>query len=307
MDVQANRFVVQTLAWGRDLEFWVIDRFDLTLPPEDAPGAERDEHGQPRRQLSPARYAEDWQLLEPLEAKVYPVEGETFGLRPLAVTCDAFGEPGVTEKARKFWRAMKQKGKHARFPLVAGSSRDYGNRVDRRYPEIKTKDRNKRKQTRRKSDVPIAFMVTNRLKDEIAASLLREEAGPGKLHLTRKLGRAFFEEICAEERLDGQWSMKSGQKRNEAFDLAYHGKALVVLMLAEEIDWENPAKPWAIDGLENVLAVPLDQDEQPEVIDTTEGLSSVEPEKSDAPAGRSLAQRRAAKFAAYAAMRTGNG
>ena len=301
VDTQATRFPVQVVAWGPGLEHWTIDRFDLAVPPETAPLAERDESGQPRRQLSPAKYAEDWDVLKELEAKVWPVDGADYGLRPLGVTIDSVGEPGVTDNARRFWRRMKKDNLHMRFHLVQGVTRDYGNRVDRRYPEVKTKDRKKKRNTRRKSDVPIAFIVSNRLKDEVAASLLREADGPGRHHLTQALGRSFFEEIVAEERVDAKWSLKSGVKRNEAFDLAYHAKAFMVLMGAEEVDWDSPSEAWAIEGAENMLAVPINPDEIDQ-IDPAEGLEvqQVQPTKQ-----KSIAKRRAERLAEYAKARLG--
>lgn len=312
VDVQATRFVVQTVAWMRDLEWAVIDRFDISTPDPTSPGAALNEIGQPGRQLSPARYVEDWALLEPLEATVYRVEGADYGLKPMGVTCDSVGEPGVTDKAKKFWRRMRKEGKQMRFHLLQGVTQDYGNRTNRRRPEEKTKDR-KGRITRRKSDVPIIFMVSNRLKDEVAASLLREENGPGRLHLTQALGRDFFDEICAEERVDAKWALKSGVKRNESFDLAYHAKGFVVQMLLEEMDWDSP-EDWAIVGPNNALAVPLNQAQQMNPVEgmTAGGVLAVSPpplsampqgdSEDDAPVLTPV-QRRAQRMARWAKSR----
>lgn len=308
VDVQDNRFVVQAVAIGPDLEMWVVDRFDITVPPENAPGGERDETGNPRRQLMPPRYLEDWAVLEHLEARALPIAESDFVMRPYGVTYDSLGSPGVTDNGRNFWRSMKRQGKHIRFHPLQGVTRDYGNRVDRRYPEEKTKGRHGRG-GRRKSDVPILFMVANRLKDEVSNALLRDRTAKGRFHLTQSLGRAFFEEMAAEERIDEKWHLKPGQKRNEAFDLAYHAKGFAVQMGLEEIDWSAPSKSWLLAGPDNPLIIA-----RPDTVSKASHASSVTPALSQGTSTAALNSTvadapkpltRAQLFARYAKRRTG--
>lgn len=294
VDVQNARFPVQVTAFGSGLECATVDRFDLALPPESAPGAERDKDGNPRRQLAPALYLEDWSALEHLEARVWPVDGEEYGLRPLGVTIDYVGEPGVTDNCRKFWRAMRKKGLAMRFHPCWGQSTTQGTRVWRHRPD--SPKRNKKKDP---ADVPVLYMASNLLKDEVSAGLLRDEDGPNRYHLTKALGRKVFDEFCSEERVDGKWSLKSGVKRNEAFDLAYHAKALAVQLGAERIDWAAPPD-WALPGEANALAVSLVEENLAEPdIDPVEGTDIVKPSVAEP-----LSTARAKRFAAWAKMRT---
>ncbi|AWI57173.1 hypothetical protein AB395_00001514 [Sinorhizobium fredii CCBAU 45436] len=99
IDIQGNRFVVHVDAWGEGLERWLIDRFDIAQPPETAPGGQRDEKGNARRAIDPARYFEDWADLPALLHKAYPVEGSEFSLMPVAMIIDSAGRPGVTPNA----------------------------------------------------------------------------------------------------------------------------------------------------------------------------------------------------------------
>lgn len=243
VDVQAGRFVVQVEAWARDLARTVIDRFDIHEPPEGAPRAED-------RRIDPARYAEDWAALTPLAERVWPVAAEEYGLRPVGVVIDAGGEAGVTPNAYRFWR--KRRASHPRlFHLVRGRGGENVKRAEVRHPE--SSHQGKKKVAR---DVRIIFAGTDRLKDEVAASLLREAAGVRSLFLPAGAPSEVFEEYAAERRTEKGWEKRPGVRRNEALDLSVYALALVIVLDAERINFERPPAWARMDG-ENSFAIRL--------------------------------------------------
>lgn len=246
VDVQANRFVCHVDAWGAGLERWLIQRFELFKPPADAPRAGE-------RAIDPALYAEDWDVLFGLLDRAFPVAGTGKALTPIAVAIDSHGGPGVTERAYGFWRRAKRKRLGKRFKLISGEGGFKKRRAFEGYPEGGIQ----RKKGAR-PDVPLVRVSTDRLKDEVAASLTREEPGPGAYHLPSDIDPRVFGEMAAERRTDKGWERKAGNKANEALDLAVYGKALVIVLGAEKFNWDVP-KNWACPIENNVLAVDLDE------------------------------------------------
>jgi phage terminase large subunit GpA-like protein len=241
IDVQKGRFVVQVEAWMPDLERVVIDRFDIVNPPETAPGAQG-------RAINPARYGEDWDAILPLMHKAYPVAGAGHALKVLAIVCDLRGEPGVTPRARDFYRKARLLHRN-RFYLVMGKGGDLTPRAVMRHPE--TAHRGKDHVAR---DVPAIIAGSDRLKDEVAASLMRDAAGERKLNLPRFAPHEMFEEYCAERRYEKGWDKRPGVQRNEALDLSVYSLALVIVLEAEAINRANPPA-WALPGPGNLMAV----------------------------------------------------
>lgn len=241
VDVQNGRFVVQVEAWQPDLSRVVIDRFDLHAPPETAPRAAS-------RRIDPARYAEDWSVLFALADRSYPVAGADHELRPLGVIVDCGGEPGVTPNAYAFWREAR--GKFPRlFHLVRGRGGDRVKRAEVRVPE--TAHRGKEFVAR---DVKIVWAGTDRLKDEIAASLLRESEGARALLVPKGAPPEMPKEYAAEKRTEKGWTKRPGVQRNEALDLSVYALALAIVLGVEAINWDRPPK-WAVSGPGNIRAV----------------------------------------------------
>lgn len=248
VDVQANRFVVQVDAWGPGLERWLVDRFDLFAPPDDAPNAAS-------RALDPARYVEDWAALDHLRWRVTPVDGSGRGLMPMAIGFDTGGPPGVTDRAYAFWRRMKRAGEAWLWRPVKGVAKSSAR--DARRAEIHTVETSSGR--RRTGAIPLLMAWADRLKDDIAASLMRDAPGPGAYHLPEGIDAAVFAELTAERRdAAGHWERKAGGRRNEALDLAAYGKALAIVAKAEKIDWNNPPD-WAAPVERNSLAVACPQ------------------------------------------------
>ncbi|MBB4277036.1 terminase gpA endonuclease subunit [Rhizobium mongolense] len=248
VDIQGNRFVVQVDAHGEGLERWLIDRFDLLMPPELAPGGQRDENGNPARALDPARYIEDWDVLPELLERVYPVENSEFGLMPVAMIVDSAGRPGVTRNAYRFLRKMQRKGLGKRVFLAKGSAR-----LDDRARYVEP-EKVLQQKGRKLADIKLVFVGTNKVKDEVVLALTRKEAGPGKYHLSEHLPAQVFSEMTAEVRTESGWERRKSGLANEAFDLAVYGAALVIILKGEKIDWANPPH-WALPANENSFAV----------------------------------------------------
>lgn len=258
VDIQGASFEVQVDAFGVGLERWLVDRYSINVPPEDAPQS-RNDAGEPRRPIQPALYAEDWKALDTIANRVFPVEDSAHGLMPVAITIDRNGPPGATEKAYAFWRSKRKARQAHRWFLVAGVGYPDAERIVFSPPQ---KASSKFKKAAR--DVPILKIKTTDLKDEVCASLLREEDGAGRYHLTTQMEHRYFEEFCAEERDEKRWKLKAGVKRNECFDLAYYGKALVVHLGCETMAWQSPPI-WAVAGSANSFAVSLEEGETPSV------------------------------------------
>lgn len=243
VDVQVGRFVVQAEAWGEGLERTLIDRFDIHSPPAGAPRSGD-------RRIDPARYLEDWSVLLPLADRAYPVATEGVALKPVAIVVDAGGEQGVTPNAFDFYRAARRTHPR-RFRLVRGRGGDRVKRAEEATPE--TAHKGKRHVAR---DVRIIWAGTDRLKDEVAASLLREEEGARALHIPRGAPSEVFAEYAAERKGAKGWEKKPGVRRNEALDLSVYSLALAIVLGAEAVDW-RAAPPWARPARENGFAVPL--------------------------------------------------
>lgn len=244
VDVQAARFAVQVEAVRPGLAVQLVDRFDLTEVPEGAPG-------RGRRALDPGRYVEDWRALDELLTRSWPVMGQGYRLRAVAIACDAGGAPGVTPNAyATFRRLRREHGK--RFRLVRGRTKPPEPRATEAAPE--TVHNSKRRVAR---DVRLIWAQVDRLKDELLAALLRDEDGPGAYRVPRETPDDVVAEFCAERRTDAGWEMRPGQQRNESLDLAVYGRALRIVLGAERIDWSRPPA-WALSGAGNAWAAPAE-------------------------------------------------
>lgn len=255
IDVQPGRFVVQVEAWRDGLERTVIDRFDIHTPPDSSPGAND-------RIIDPAGYEEDWDALIPLADLVYPVATENYGLKPLSIVCDMNGEAGVTPNAYTFYR--KRRASHPRrFHLVRGVGGENAKRAEVKAPE--SSHQGKKKIAR---DILIVRAGTDRLKDEVAASLIRGADGARALHISKFAPKEIYAEYSAERRGEKGWEKKPGVKRNEALDLSVYNLALIIVLGCEQIK-ENAPPAWALPDARNAFAVLNEvekQDEKPDPV-----------------------------------------
>ncbi|WP_027833838.1 terminase gpA endonuclease subunit [Maritalea myrionectae] len=250
VDVQPNKFAVSWDAWTEDLERYTIDRLDIVQPPKDAP------NGADKRGIDPPRYIEDWEMLKECLDKPIEVVGTGFELLPRAMIVDSGGAPGTTSNAYKFLRTMRTRGYGNRFYLSKGRGGFDQDRAQYREPEKVLGA--KRKET---TDIRIVFVGTDKLKDEVTMALTRKENGPGKHHLSSNFEDRVFEELCAEQRFDKGWDKIVKAQPNEQLDLAVYGKALVIVLKAETIDWAAPPV-WAAPVEKNSFAAPIGKAEE---------------------------------------------
>ncbi len=282
VDVQGGRFVVQVMAHLAQGERVLMDRFDIHKPPEGAPRAAD-------RQIDPAKYGEDWDALLDLMELSYPVANADHRLKALSVICDAGGKAGVTPRAYTFWRKMR-KNHPRRFHLVRGVGGDNKKRAEVKAPE--TSHQGRKKVAR---DVLLVRAGTDRLKDEIAASLNREDGGASAIHIPKGAPPEICAELAAERRSEKGWEPRPGVKRNEALDLAVYDLALAIVLGVEKIDWSNPKScpGWALIGPDNTFAVlDLEADQELEA----EVTAPIKPKK---PKRRRGAKRRGRSFGGW--------
>lgn len=237
-DVQKGRFVVMVTAFGLDGRRTVVDRFDLINPPADAPNPNG-------RALSPDKVAEDWQALEPLAGRIWPVAETGYGLRSVACVVDYHGEPGVSDNAVKWIKARRSAGEgHVWF-----TSRGYGglNQRDRVWYESAERHNGKGKGRR---GIRLLNVATDRIKDTVAAALLKPADAEGAFTLPEWLSDDELREFTAENRGEKGWSPRAGMKRNESLDLSVMAQAVAEHKGLLRIDPEAPPV-WAVIGSDN--------------------------------------------------------
>lgn len=248
-DVQATRFPVQIMAWGEGGRAQIVDRFDLITPPADAPGATE---GEDSRSLDPARYFEDWSVLDGLAERVIPVEGQGYGLTPMALVVDFQGAPGVSDNAEKFWRARRAAGQGSLWFVSRGhGGLKQARRVWHEKPERGSKGRKAR-------TIKILNFATDRLKSTIWSAMGKAELdATGALYMASWMSDAEIEEALAEQ-LDEKsgWEKRPGKVRNETFDLAVMGRALAEHKGLNTVKWDAPP-PHMTGGPQNSYAVPI--------------------------------------------------
>lgn len=239
VDAQRNRFELLTRGYGEHGESWVVDF--RAIPAE------------------PATSAEDWDSLVTLLAGLaYPLaDGSGRVMRVRAAGFDSGGEAGVTEQAYAAWLRARRAGR-ARLagrvegrdawmllPLKGGSSMA-APRINLAYPDTARKDR----RAAARGQVPVLFFNPNLLKDALAGTLARGEAGANHLHFPaalRDVGArdSWFEQLAAERRKpNGAWEPIRSGLRNEAMDLLVMADALARLHGMRRIDWTRPPA-WA--------------------------------------------------------------
>ncbi|GAA5073516.1 phage terminase large subunit family protein [Roseibacterium beibuensis] len=255
VDVQGTYFAVQVTAWGEDGMGQVVDRFDLTQPPEDAPDATPDQDGN-RRRLEPHRYLEDWAVLDQLEGRVVPVEGQGFGLRPIGIVVDFHGLPGVSDHAEAFWKAKRAEGKARRWYIQRGQG---GWKVPARVRYAAPEGGSQGNKARA---IKLLTIATDRLKDTLDNALHKSATGArgafylGSWMTGEKSLEGQVQEYVAEIRESDGWKPKPGLKRNEGTDLTVMGRGLAEHKGLLRQEWTVPSLEWTL-GPDNPLAVAL--------------------------------------------------
>ena len=244
VDVQGNYFEVQITAFGVDGRRAIIDRYPIKDVPESAPGFAD-------RLLEPHTYIEDWDVLWPIMSDVYPVEGQSYGLRVMALACDFHGKPGVSDRAPTFWQARRKLGEVSKWFFVRGHG---GFKVEGRQWYKAPTRASDGKQAR---DIKLLNIATDKHKDTTFAALARPDGGPGSLILGDWMSDDQLKEFTAEKRGDKGWLKSPNMPRNESIDLSGYAQALADHKGLQKLDPAN-LKPWAVGGLENPHAVDLE-------------------------------------------------
>lgn len=248
VDVQLRSFVVQITGIGEGNDVTVVDMFKIRKSNRIDKGDKRLEH----HQVDPAGYLEDWDLLiDEVIERTYPLADGSGRRMAIKISgCDSGGREGVTANAYQFYRRLRDdtlgRQHHRRFHLIKGEPSKSAPRRKTETPDSKQKGPN----AIARGDVPVQFLNSNSLKDQVNAILSRVEEG-ARMRFPTWAPNFFYQQMCAEERTSKGWENKSG-RRNEAWDLTYYciGLCLHPDIRLEHIKWDDPervpgwAKPW---------------------------------------------------------------
>lgn len=254
IDVQAGAragFVVQVTGFGEGNDAYVIDMFRLLrserLDENQSTGEKQIYH-----QMNPGAYLEDWKLLVPAVLfKTYPLgdgSGRRMGVK--LTGCDYGGESGVSTMARAFYRWLRQEHGDSvakSFQLIKGEPSRTAPTFQIKYPDANQRD----KFTAARGDVPVAFLNSLEIKDNLSGLLDRVEPGGGMWHFPRWAPDWFYSQMTVETRTEKGWvSPNNSRKRNESWDLSYYALGLLrhpSISAHRANFWENPplwASPW---------------------------------------------------------------
>lgn len=223
IDVQKNRFVVQVHAICENRDIAVIDRFEIKK------SERRDEDGE-RLWVNPGAHAEDWRLLtSEVMLRTYPLaDGSGRRMAVHLTVCDSGGKEGVTANAYSFYRWLKNPKDETevedgyswepnlapRFLLLKGASSPGAPRLRIDYPDSGRKDRS----AGARGEIPVGFMNTQTLKDQLNHMLDRTEPG-GRLIFPNWLDATFFTELTVEVKDPKKGWINPRSYRNESWDL----------------------------------------------------------------------------------------
>lgn len=247
VDVQGKRFVVQIhgIGPGRPFDITIVDRFSIN---KSNRLDDDDEHWP----VKPGTYQEDWDLItEQVIRRTYPLADGSGREMAIKMTfCDSGGEDGVTTNAYGYYRKLRAEGLAGRFHLVKGSKNPDRPRTWIDFPDSKKKDR----LSAARGDVPVLFLNSNVLKDNLSHRLDSISPGTGMVRFPDWLPDWFYQELCVETRTPKGWEAPRGV-RNEAWDLLYYciGGCVSPLLKIEALDWAGTVPSWADEWDRNPL------------------------------------------------------
>lgn len=264
IDIQADRFEVQWQAVGPNGQAAIVDHQKIVAI--DAMGMAITVGGGAggavlagaRQSCDPAMEFSHWlALVEAVFDRVLPHAGLAGrGLVPHGVAIDTGGKAGVTDKAYKFARWLKRNrpdlARRAMFLKGRGDANPLGVALAQWDPRVTAK------RAVNRTGVALWNVWTDTLKDAVDASLKatiknKGALGPDRLHLSRNLPSAVFDQLCAESRdADGHWENER-KVSNEGWDCAVYCRAVMIATQITKVVWDNPPD-WA---LAEKTAVPL--------------------------------------------------
>ncbi|MNK62110.1 Phage terminase large subunit [compost metagenome] len=258
IDTQTNKWVVQVFAirGGERFDMIVIDRFDIKY---SARLNENDE----RHWVKPHKELEDWdQITEQVIKKRYVLdEPDRVGPRRTMgiwyTTCDSGGRKGVATMAYNYYRRLRAQNMHRNFMLLRG---DHGLNLPRTrigYPDSNQKGM----LAGARGDIPVLFLNSNQLKDDLNSRLGCLTPGMGMFLTPTWLPDNFYTELCAEIRTPKGWE-NPNDARNESTDLSYYciGVCVSEIISIERIDWAKPPA-WASADWDVNLSVAVDEED----------------------------------------------
>jgi phage terminase large subunit GpA-like protein len=244
VDIQNAYFEFLIRGWGARGESWIIDRGRILA--------------------NPATDANDWdKLLREVFQKTYPLtNNDTHVMSIRGCGFDSAGAPGVTQQAYAAWirwarkRASLKLGVNSGrevwsiIPLKGASTRNPP-RLTVTYPDT-TRAANKATG----ATVPVAAFNPNSFKDDLAGQLACMEPGPLYVHFpwylrSTEQPHIWFEQLVAEEQINGRWEKINPNARNESLDLMVMNHVIAHLHGLPRIDWERPP-PWAAPWERNI-------------------------------------------------------
>ncbi len=256
IDVQGNRFVVQVhgIGPGAPFDITIVDRFTIH---KSERLDDQDEHWP----VKPGTYQEDWDLLtDQVIRRTYPLaDGSGREMQIKMTFCDSGGRDGTTTNAYNYYRKLRSEGLAGRFQLLKGSPNPERPRAYIDHPDSKKKDR----LAAARGDVPVLFLNSNVLKDDLSNRLDSESPGAGMIVFPSWLGDWFYGELCVETRTPKGWEGPRGV-RNEAWDLLYYciGGCVSALLKVELIDWFGAPPGWADEWDRNPLVRKIESQEE---------------------------------------------
>lgn len=260
IDVQARAFVVQITGVGDEGDFTIVDAFKITTSNR----VDENDIRKPLLPIDPSGFAEDWDMItsEVIE-RTYPLSDNSGRRMAIKITgCDMGGREGVSANAYDYWRRLRDdkegRGHDRRFHLVKGESTKSAPRRQTRRPDSKQTGAG----AIARGDVPVQFLHSNLLKDQLHSILGRDEPGGVRWRFPSWAPNFIYTQMCAEKRTVKGWENPSG-RRNETWDLSYYciGLCLHPDIKWEHLRWDEPdripawAKPWD----ENILVTQADE------------------------------------------------
>jgi phage terminase large subunit GpA-like protein len=237
-DVQKNMWVCQVfgISPSPDAPFkvQVIDRFDIRKSNRiDADGD--------TLWVKPGAFLEDWDLVtEKLLGARYPMADGSGTLGVAFIGCDSGGRAGVTANAYEWFRRLRKfgDGAHNRIHLIKGEGNPTAPRTRVGHPDAQQKG----KKAIARGDVPVLFLNSNLLKDELN-NMLERPGEDGQFVFPDWLPDEWFKEMCSERKTPKGWE-NPVHSRNEAWDLAYYCLGICRHRKVDRLNWNEPPD-WA--------------------------------------------------------------
>lgn len=239
VDLGHDRFSVMIVGHGVGNRAWIIDRFDILTLNDGV------------TKLAPFQRREHWSVLyEKVLSRTYPLQRDrTLRMKIWNTGVDTGGSDDATDLAYAWWHDMmvgSRRERRAALPATAITLLKGGNRPTGKLLPPPTVDA--KRQIKGVPECELWVPNVNRWKDIADYRLRRPDPGPAYIDLPRDLPSKAFDELRAEEKVEGLWEKPEGA-RNETWDLLVY--ALVVVARLVGLDqhlvrvpqWARPPKP----------------------------------------------------------------